>query len=195
MNATTGFFTKSLMYWAASCSALPPISPTITIAFVSGSSFSMRTAWIWVVPMIGSPPTPMQVLCPMPSAVNWATTSYTSVPERLTTPTLPSRKTSPGMIPTRVFVPGVITPGQFGPIRMLEPPAIDFFTITMSITGIPSVMQTISGILAAAASRIASAANGAGTKMIVTFAPVFPIASATVLKISTPSCCWPPRLG
>ena len=37
------------------------------------------------------------------------------------------------------------------------------FTLTMSATGMPSVMQTISGISASMASRMESAANGGGT--------------------------------
>ena len=40
-----------------------------------------------------------------------------SVPERETSPTLPSRKTSAGMIPT-FALPGESTPGQFGPISV-----------------------------------------------------------------------------
>ena len=59
--------------------------------------------------------------------------------------------------------PGVITPGQFGPIRRdFEPPMVRF-TFTMSSTGMPSVMQTISGTSASIASRMASAAKGGGT--------------------------------
>jgi hypothetical protein len=52
----------------------------------------------------------------------------------------------------------------------------------MSATGMPSVMQTISGTSASAASMIASAANGGGTKITVALAPVALTASATVLK-------------
>ncbi len=137
----------------------------------------------------------MQVLWPMPSLVSCATTSYTRVPERLTTPTLPGRNTSPGMMPTRVFVPGVITPGQFGPMSTVVEPASAAFTLTMSITGMPSVMHTMSGTPAACASRIASAAPGAGTKMMLTFAPVSRTAASTVVQIGTPSCCSPPRRG
>jgi hypothetical protein len=37
------------------------------------------------------------------------------------------------------------------------------FTFTMSSTGMPSVMQTISGTSASIASRIESAAKGGGT--------------------------------
>ena len=42
----------------------------------------------------------------------------------------------------------------------------------MSSVGIPSVMQTTSGKRASTASRIASAANGGGTKITEAFAPV-----------------------
>jgi hypothetical protein len=42
-------------------------------------------------------------------------------------------------------------------------PDSERFTLTMSRTGMPSVMQTISGISASIASRIESAANGGGT--------------------------------
>ncbi len=47
----------------------------------------------------------------------------------------------------------------------------------------PSVMQTINSISASAASMIASAANGGGTKIMVASAPVLSTASCTVLKI------------
>ena len=59
--------------------------------------------------------------------------------------------------------PGVITPGQFGPMRRDFEPHSDRFTLTMWLTGMPSVMHTISGISASIASMIASAANGGGT--------------------------------
>ena len=77
-------------------------------------------------------------------------------------PTVPLRWMWPGMMPI-LHSPGVITPGQLGPIsRDLEPDSARF-TFTMSSTGMPSVMQTISGISASIASRMASAANGGGT--------------------------------
>ena len=68
----------------------------------------------------------------------------------------------PGMMPI-LHWPGVITPGQFGPTRREDEPSSARLTLTMSITGMPSVMQTISGTSASTASRIASAANAAGT--------------------------------
>ena len=58
---------------------------------------------------------------------------------------------------------GGVTPGQFGPINREWPPLRLRFTLTMSSTGMPSVMQMINGISASAASRIASAAKGGGT--------------------------------
>ena len=58
---------------------------------------------------------------------------------------------------------GVMTPGQFGPIRIDFDPMSARFTFIMSSTGMPSVMQTISGSSASIASRIESAANGGGT--------------------------------
>ncbi len=68
----------------------------------------------------------------------------------------------PGMMPI-LHSSGVMTPGQFGPIRRDCDPASARLTRIMSSTGMPSVMQTISGICASMASRIESAANGGGT--------------------------------
>ena len=66
--------------------------------------------------------------------------------------------------------PGVITPGQFGPISMDFEPDSARFTFTMSSTGMPSVMQMISGISAW-------------------------IASATVSNTGSPRCVVPPLPG
>ena len=77
-------------------------------------------------------------------------------------PTLPGLKMLPGMMPI-LHSPGVITPGQLGPMRRDFEPHSERFTLTMSITGMPSVMQTISGISASIASQIASAATAGGT--------------------------------
>ena len=65
----------------------------------------------------------------------------------------------------------------------------------MSSVGMPSVMQTASGRPASAASRMASAANGGGTKITDAFAPVSRTASATVLNTGQPSCVVPPLPG
>jgi len=59
--------------------------------------------------------------------------------------------------------PGVITPGQFGPTSLDDDPSSTRFTLTMSSTGMPSVMQMMSGSFAAMSSRMASAAPGGGT--------------------------------
>jgi hypothetical protein len=57
----------------------------------------------------------------------------------------------------------VITPGQFGPINRDGEPHSERLTRTMSSTGMPSVMQTISGMSASIASQMASAALAGGT--------------------------------
>ena len=59
----------------------------------------------------------------------------------------------------------------------------------------PSVMQTTSGTPASAASMIASAAAGGGTKISAQLAPVLRTASATVSKTGKPSCVVPPLPG
>ena len=84
------------------------------------------------------------------------------MPERETMPTLPRLKMLPGMMPI-LHSPAVITPGQLGPTRIDFDPCSARLTRTMSSTGMPSVMQTISGVSAAIASQIASAAPGGGT--------------------------------
>jgi hypothetical protein len=63
------------MYSAAVSSALPPISPIMMMASVSGSALNSVMASTKLVPMIGSPPMPMAVDCPMPRSVNWCTAS------------------------------------------------------------------------------------------------------------------------
>ena len=58
---------------------------------------------------------------------------------------------------------------------------------SMSSTGMPSVMHTAKPMPASAASMIASAANGGGTKITDALAPVSLTASATVLNTGQPS--------
>ncbi len=109
-------------------------------------------------------------------------------------PIEPSLWMRPGMMPI-LALPGEMTPGQLGPIKR----EVEFLslahTLTMSSVGMPSVMHTMSGIPASSASRMASAANGGGTKIMVALAPVFSTASATVLKTGQPSCVVPPLPG
>ena len=91
--------------------------------------------------------------------------------------------------------PGVMIPGQLGPMSSTCEPCSARFTFTMSFTGIPSVMQMTKGMPAAAASRMASPAKAGGTKITLAFAPVSLTASATVLKTGIPSCVVPPFPG
>ncbi len=62
--------------------------------------------------------------------------------------------------------PGVMMPGQFGPISFTADVALGPSarrTLIMSSVGMPSVMQTTTSMPAPAASRIASAAPAGGT--------------------------------
>jgi hypothetical protein len=56
-------------------------------------------------------------------------------------------------------------------------------------------MAQITSIPASSASRIASAVNAAGTKIIEALAPVFSTASITVSKTGNPSTVSPPLPG
>jgi hypothetical protein len=86
-------------------------------------------------------------------------------------------------------------PGQFGPMRRVFLSRRKFQTRTMSSAGTPSVMQTTRATSAAAASMIASAPNGGGTKMTLALAPVSFTASATVLNTGISSTFCPPLPG
>src|SRR5688572_5156698 len=75
--------------------------------------------------------------------------------------------------------PGLIRPGQLGPMIRVELPWACAQKYVESCTGMPSVMTTASPIWASTASMTAAFANGGGTKMTLTSAPVSFIASAT----------------
>src|SRR4030042_2826037 len=92
----------------------------------------------------------------------------------------------PGIIPTFVF-PGEIIPGQFGPMRVHFLSLKKCVTFTISRVGIPSVMHTIMLMPADAASKIASAANGGGTKIQETLTFSFDTTSLLVLNTGSPS--------
>ena len=77
-------------------------------------------------------------------------------------PTEPFLKMLPGMMPI-LHSSGVRMPGQFGPSRRDLEPSRRRLTLTMSITGMPSVMQVMKGISASMASMIAAAAPDGGT--------------------------------
>src|SRR5262245_35176985 len=98
------------------------------------------------------------------------------------------------MIPIR-HSPGVTTPGQLGPTRRSAEPRSAARARTMSSTGMPSVMQIASAMPASAASRIASAAPGGGTKITEASAPVSTTALRTVSKSGMPSASPPPLPG
>ena len=76
-------------------------------------------------------------------------------------------------------------PGQLGPMRRISLLRTKSYTRSMSRVGTPSVIQTMRPIPALPASRIASAANNAGTNITEAFAWVFRTASATVLNTGT----------
>src|SRR5256712_2464429 len=108
MKATTGFDMCSATKAAASSSAVPPISPIRTTASVPASPWKRRSASTNPVPMIGSPPIPMQVDCPMPRSGSWCTASQVSVPLRDTTAPHPGLWMAPGMLPN-LHSPGALT--------------------------------------------------------------------------------------
>ena len=98
------------------------------------------------------------------------------------------------MIPI-LHAPGVITPGQLGPMSRLPEALTTGRTRAMSSTGIPSVIAITSSMPAPTASRIASAANAGGTKIIVALAPVASRAWATVSKTGRSATVSPPLPG
>src|SRR5262245_26134471 len=100
-------------------------------------------------------------------------------------PTVPGLKIEAGMMPI-LHSPAVITPGQLGPIRRDFDPHSERFTFTMSSTGMPSVMQMMSGTSASIASEMASAADGGGTEITLASQPVLARASATVSNTGSP---------
>src|SRR5580698_1896844 len=169
---------------AARSSASPPISPIITIAAVSGSSWNAARQSMCVVPMIGSPPMPTAVENPMSrsSYIIW----YVSVPDLDTRPILPSEVMSAGMMPA-LDLPGEARPGQLGPmIRVLLPFSTAYAQNSAeSCTGMPSVMTIASGICASIASLTAALAPAGGTKITDTSAPVAAMVSATVPNTGT----------
>src|SRR4051794_35714544 len=89
-----------------------------------------------------------------------------------------------GMMPA-LERPGLIRPGQFGPMIRVELPWACAQKYVESWTGMPSVMTTASPIWASTASMTAALANGGGTKMTLTSAPVSFMASATPPKTGT----------
>ena len=116
------------------------------------------------------------------------------MPERDTTPIGPGIEMWPGMMPS-LHWPGVMMPGQFGPMSRVGSPCRMRWTRIMSRAGIPSLMQTTTSMPASAASSTASAAAGGGTKISDALAPVAATASSTVLNTGTPSTVRPALPG
>src|SRR5581483_10692539 len=114
MYENTGVDMCSLTQRAAFSSSSPPISPTSTTYFVSGSASNFSSTSMKPDPTTGSPPMPTIVELPSPRCASSLPIWYVSVPERETSPIEPGRKTSAGMIPT-FALPGERTPGQLGP--------------------------------------------------------------------------------
>jgi hypothetical protein len=79
MKPTIGFLrprlASSLMNWAASSSAEPPISPIMTIDLVASSARNSSRMSMNSVPLTGSPPMPTAVVWPRPALVVWNTAS------------------------------------------------------------------------------------------------------------------------
>src|SRR5665647_201135 len=173
---------------AARSSASPPISPISTMARVCGSASKAARASMCVVPMTGSPPIPMAVEKPRSrsSNINWKV----RVPDFDTRPTGPGPVMSAGVIPT-LDLPGLMMPGQFGPISRTPRCCAWARKAALSATGMPSVMMTTSGIPASTASMTAALACAGGTNSTETSAPVVAIASATVPKTGTSTVPWP----
>src|ERR1700733_7656812 len=173
----------------ARSSASPPISPIITIASVSGSSWKACRQSGCVVPITGSPPIPTAVEKPMSrsSYIIW----YVSVPDLETSPIRPSVLMSAGMIPA-FDLPGEAIPGQFGPTIRVPLPAAHAYAqnAAVSCTGMPSVITITSGTWASMASITAAFVPAGGTNTTETSAPVSAIVSATVPKTGT---AVPPR--
>ncbi len=95
-----------------------------------------------------------------------------------------------------LHLPGEMMPGQLGPIRRVRLALQELpRRVTMSSAGMPSVMQTTSGMPASAASMMASAANGGGTKITEALAPVSCTACATVSNTGRSRCVVPPLPG
>ena len=121
------------------------------------------------VPMIGSPPMPMAVDCPIPRVrqlihrfVGQRTRARDNADRSFF---MNLRRHDADLALARRNNSRAIRPDQPRPAVLQEFPGR-----TMSSVGMPSVMQTIRSISASAASMMASAANGGGTKITEAFA-------------------------
>ena len=172
MKPTTGFLKFALIHAAASSSAVPPISPIMMTASVSGSSANSFSASMCDVPISGSPPMPMHV--------RLAHAEPRELVDRFVGQRAALRDDADA--PFLADVAGDDAglrlarrdePGQFGPTSRVAGASLrNVIARIMSSVGMPSVMQTTSARPASAASITASAANGGGTKITDALAPV-----------------------
>ena len=114
-------------------------------------------------PLIGSPPMPTHVDWPMPASVSASTTSYVSVPERLTDADVAgavdvARDDAHLGLAQRSW-----RPGSWGRPGARRPASTTCTTRSMSSAGMCSVMQKTVLMPASTASRMASGAPAAGT--------------------------------
>ena len=130
MNAAIGFLQFSFAHAAASSSALPPISPIMMIASVSGSSLNILITSRCDVPFTGSPPMPTQVLCPYAAARELphrlvsqraGARDHADVPLAMD---VAGRNADPAAAVRLRPSPGVTRPGQFGPMSRVRLPRI-----------------------------------------------------------------------
>ena len=107
------------------------------------------------------------------------------MPDLDTRPIRPALVMSAGMMPA-LDLPGLIRPGQFGPMIRVVPVASAYArNSAVSCTGTPSVITTARPMPASIASIAAALVKAGGTKRTETSAPVSSIASATVPKTGT----------
>ena len=148
---------------AASSSAEPPISPIMMIDSVSGSARNISSMSMNSVPLTGSPP--------MPDRRRLAEAHLGGLEHRLIGKRAGARDNAHRALLEDVarhdadlaLVRASARPGSWARSAATSSRDSERFTLTMSATGMPSVMQTISGTSASMASRMASAANGGGT--------------------------------
>ena len=195
MNPTTGFLNDVLMNAAASSSAVPPISPIITTASVSGSpaksvSASMKRR---ADQRIAADADAGRLAQPEPGQlVNRFVGQRAALRHDADAAFLADvAGDDAGLRLARRDEARTVRADQ----PHLRPHGRRISARIMSSVGMPSVMQTASGSPASAASMTASAANGGGTKITDALAPVSRTASATVLNTGQPSCVVPPLPG
>ena len=131
MKAARGLFRCVFIHSAASSSPIPPISPMSRMALVVGSFAKSSKISMKSMPFTGSPPIPTHVDCPSPNVVVCQMASYVSVPDLETIPIQPGEWIELGRMPI-LHAPGVIIPGQLGPIKQLQEPLRACLIVTMS---------------------------------------------------------------